>query len=287
MKKVWFVTGASKGLGLSLVKRLLKEGYRVAATSRNIGDLEKVIGPADTQFLPLGMNLLDEADVAKAVLKTTGYFGTIDVLVNNAGYGLIGALEELSDAESRKNFDVNVFGTLNVIRQVMPQMRKQQSGHIFNLSSIGGFNGLFPGFGIYCASKFAVEGLSESLTEEVKPFGIKVTVVSPGYFRTNFLNSTSLSVSANRINDYVRVREVHAMHEQEINGNQPGDPDKAAGVMIAVAEQQEPLLHLFLGKDAYQLADAKIELVKKDMEQIRSLATATDFAPEVPETLSE
>lgn len=286
-KKVWFITGASKGLGLSLAKRLLKEGYRVAATSRNISDLEKEIGATNEQFLPLSMNLLDEGDVAKAVQKTTGHFGTIDVLVNNAGYGLVGALEELSDAESRKNFDVNVFGTLNVIRQVMPQMRKQKSGHVFNLSSIGGFNGVFPGFGIYCASKFAVEGLSESLTEEVKPFGIKVTIVSPGYFRTSFLSSSSLSVPANPINDYARVREVQSMHENQIDGNQPGDPDKAAGVLIAVAEQEEPLLHLFLGQDAYQLAEAKIELVKKDMEQIRSLATATDFAPGVPETLSE
>lgn len=287
MKKVWFVTGASKGLGLSLVKRLLKEGHRVAATSRNISDLEKEVGPADEQFLPLGMNLLNEADVSNAVQKTIGYFGAIDVLVNNAGYGLVGALEELSDTESRKNFDVNVFGTLNVIRQVIPHMRRQQAGHIFNLSSIGGFNGLFPGFGIYCATKFAVEGLSESLSEEVKPFGIKVTIVSPGYFRTSFLTSSSLIVPANPVNEYARVREVQAMHEQEINGNQPGDPDKAAGVMIAVAEQGEPILHLFLGTDAYQLADAKIELVRKDMERIRSLATATDFASEVHETLSE
>ncbi len=276
-KKTWFVTGASKGLGLSLVKTLLYEGYSVAATSRNISELQKAVGTNSTQFLPLAMSLTDEQSVKKAVDATVKQFGSIDVIVNNAGYGLVGAVEELSDEESRTNFDVNVFGSLNVIRQALPQLRKQKSGHIFNITSIGGFTGAFPGFGIYCATKFAVHGFSESLAEEVKPFGIKVTIVSPGYFRTNFLESSSLAVPADEIKEYKNVRESQLTHQQSYNGNQPGSPDKASTVMIKVAESNEELLHLFLGKDAYGIAETKIKAVEKDMEAVRELATATDF----------
>jgi NAD(P)-dependent dehydrogenase (short-subunit alcohol dehydrogenase family) len=274
--KVWFVTGASKGLGLSLVNNLLKQGYRVAATSRNLKELQQAILNNDN-FLPLQVDLTNEASVEKSIQDTIDRFGRIDVVVNNAGYGLVGSLEELTDEESRQNFNVNVFGVLNVIRKVLPHMRKQQSGHIFNTASIGGFTGLFPGFGIYCATKFAVHGLSESLYEEVKPFGIKVTIVSPGYFKTNFLESkVSLNVPKNEIADYKLVRDVQNAHQQQYNYNQAGDPDKAAEVMIAVAEQPTAPLHLFLGKDAYQFAADKIKFVQQDMESVRTLATATD-----------
>jgi NAD(P)-dependent dehydrogenase (short-subunit alcohol dehydrogenase family) len=275
--KVWFVTGASKGLGLSLVKKLLAAGYKVAATSRNISDLEKAVGADRKAFLPLAVDLTSETSIEKSIKATVEHFGSIDVIVNNAGYGLAGALEELSDAESRQNFDVNVFGLLNVIRKALPYLRKQQSGHIFNISSIGGFTGQFPGFGIYVATKFAVTGLSESLSAEVKPFGIHVTIVSPGYFRTNFLESSSLMMPKNEIADYKLVREVQEVHQTSINGNQQGDPDKAAAVMIEVAEQPAPPLHLFLGQDAYTLADEKIKAVQQDMKQVKALATATSF----------
>ena len=275
-QKVWFVTGASKGLGLSLVKRLLNEGYNVAATSRSLADLEKAVGN-HTSFLPLAVDILNEQSVAEAVNKTITRFGSLDVVVNNAGYGLVGALEELSDAESRQNFDVNVFGTLNVIRHALPQLRKQQSGHIFNIASIGGFTGNFPGFGIYCATKFAVHGLTESLAAEVKPFGIHATVVSPGYFRTNFLNDTSLVIPKNAINDYKSVREVQSVHENDINNNQQGDPEKAAAVMIEAASLPQPPVHLFLGPDAYHLAEVKMQDVQKDLEAVRAIATATNF----------
>lgn len=275
--KVWFVTGASRGLGLSIVKKLLQQGYRVAATSRNINDLEKAVGADRKVFLPLSVDLLNEDSIAKGISKTVSQFGSIDVIVNNAGYGLAGALEELSDAEARQNFDVNVFGSLNVIRKAMPYLCKQQSGHIFNVSSIGGFTGQFPGFGIYCATKFAVQGFSESLAAEVKPFGIHITIVSPGYFRTDFLTSSSLGLPKHEIADYKLVRDVQNAHTGSYNGNQAGDPDKAAAVMIEVAEQKTPPLHLFLGPDAYKLAADKIEFVQQDMESVKAMATATDF----------
>ncbi|WP_316760229.1 SDR family NAD(P)-dependent oxidoreductase [Pedobacter aquatilis] len=275
-KKVWFVTGASKGLGLTLVKKLLSNGNRVAATSRNISDLEKAVGNHEN-FLPLSVNLIDENSVEAAVSQTISKFGQLDVVVNNAGYGMIGALEELSDRESRENFDVNVFGSLNVIRKTLPQMRKQQSGHIFNISSIGGFSGNFPGFGIYCATKFAVTGFTESLAAEVKSLGIKATVVEPGYFRTEFLSSGSLAVPSNPIDAYREVRDTQIAHQQDINNQQPGDPAKGCDVIIAAAESENAPLHLFLGPDAYAVAGAKIADIQKDMEDWKALATATNF----------
>ncbi|KQS34591.1 SDR family NAD(P)-dependent oxidoreductase [Pedobacter sp. Leaf194] len=276
-KKVWFVTGASKGLGLTLVKKLLSKGYDVAATSRNVEDLSKAVG-SFSNFLPLSVDLMSEESVEKAVGQTISKFGQLDFVVNNAGYGMLGALEELSDQESRQNFDVNVFGSLNVIRKVLPQMRKQQSGHIFNISSIGGFSGNFPGFGIYCATKFAVAGFTESLAAEVKPLGIKATVVEPGYFRTSFLNPDSLAVPKNPIDAYKEVRDSQAAHQNDINNQQPGDPEKASDVIISVAESNNAPLHLFLGPDAYELANAKIADVQRDMESWKALATATNFS---------
>jgi NAD(P)-dependent dehydrogenase (short-subunit alcohol dehydrogenase family) len=274
--KVWYVTGASKGLGLALVKELLKQNYQVAATSRNVKELEKAVGVKSDNFLPLALNLTDEVEVEKSIAEVVAKFGAVDVVVNNAGFGLIGGLEELTDAEARGNFEVNVFGALNVIRKALPQMRKQSGGHILNVASIGGFTGSYPAFGIYCATKFAVHGFSESLAEEVRSFGIHVTIVSPGYFRTNFLDS-SLAVPAHPIAEYKAVREMQAVHQSSYNGNQPGDPDKAAKAMIEITNHNAPPLHLFLGKDAYQTAAKKIEAVQKDLEAVRELATSTDF----------
>lgn len=275
-QKVWFITGASKGLGLSLAKRLLSEGEKVVATSRNLEELEDAVGKHEN-FFPLVLNLTDEKNVGEGIEKAIKHFGKIDVVVNNAGYGLTGALEELSDEEARKNFDINVFGSLNVIRKVLPYLREQKSGHIFNVASIGGFTGNFPGFSIYCATKFAVHGFSESLGAEVKDFGINVTVVSPGYFRTNFLESSSLNVPKNPIQEYQTVREVQSAHENDINGNQPGDPEKAALAFIKTANLQNPPMHLFLGQDAYEIAEAKIKSVQEDLEAVRDFATATNF----------
>ena len=278
--QVWYVTGASQGLGLSLVKNLLDQGYRVAATSRSVEKLKKAVNDDRAVFLPLAVNITDEASVKQSVEATVAHFGRIDVLVNNAGYGLSGALEELTDAESRTNFDINVFGSLNVIRQALPYLRKQQSGHIFNISSVAGFSGGFAGFGIYCATKFAVHGFTESLAHEAKPFGIHTTLVMPGYFRTNFLQDSSFGTPQRPINEYQNVRASITQHQQEINNHQPGDPDKAADVLIQVAQLPEPPLHLFLGEDAYQLAAHKIDAVQQEMKQHQSLATSTAFNQE-------
>ena len=276
-QKVWFVTGASKGLGLSLVKHLLNSGHRVAATSRNIDELRQAVGTGSSEFLPLAVDLKTESSVAEAIAKTVAQFGKIDVVVNNAGYGLLGSLEELSDEEARENFDINVFGSLNVIRNVLPHLRNQQSGHIINISSIGGFTGAFPGFGIYCATKFAVEGFSESLATEVSALGIHVTVVEPGYFRTEFLSSGSLGVPKKQLEAYQSVRDAQNAHQHQINGNQPGDPEKAVAALIRIASEANPPLHLFLGQDAYNLAYEKIDAVRNDLETWKEVSVSTGF----------
>ncbi|MGX5820070.1 SDR family oxidoreductase [Chitinophaga lutea] len=276
-QQIWYVTGASQGFGLVLVKKLLQQGHKVAATSRRIGVLEQSVGPASGNFLPIQADITDESSVAASIEATRAAFGGIDVVVNNAGYGLIGTLEELSDREVRDNFNVNVFGALHVIRHTMPILRAQKSGTIFNISSIGGFSGSFPGFGSYCATKFALEGLSESLAAEAAPFGVKVVIVSPGYFRTNFLASGSLATPANPIDVYTSTRESQLLHQQQINGAQPGDPEKGIGVLLESAKAEHPPLHLFLGPDAYEVAKQKITAVEGDMQRWQHLATATNF----------
>jgi NAD(P)-dependent dehydrogenase (short-subunit alcohol dehydrogenase family) len=274
-KKVWFVTGASKGLGLTLVKKLLSEGHQVAATSRSINALVKEIGEQSENFLPLEVDLVNESSVQKAIETTLNHFKKIDVLVNNAGYGQIGTLEELSDKEARANFDINVFGLLNVIRNVMPHFRSAKRGHIFNISSIGGYNGGFAGWGIYCATKFAVAGLTESFAAETRTFGVKVTLVYPGYFRTNFLSKESAAVPANPINE--EARQSQEFHQNQLDGNQLGDPEKAASVLIQVSQAKKPPLHLFLGQDAYDSANQKIESIKTELESSKQLTLSTAF----------
>ncbi len=275
--KVWFITGASKGLGLELAKKLLAEGFKVAATSRSEDALVKVLGNSSEKFLPLEMDLVDEKSVKNAIDKTINHFKTIDVLVNNAGYGLLGALEELTDAESRKNYEVNVFGLLNVIRNTMPILRANKSGHIFNISSVGGYYGEFPGWGIYCSTKFAVAGLTESLAAEVKSFGVHATIVYPGYFRTDFLKDSSLLLPQNPIADYKEVRQSESAHKEDINQNQPGDPVKLAEALIKASEDQNPPLHLFLGEDAYNMANQKIGSVQSELEAWKAVSVSTGF----------
>jgi NAD(P)-dependent dehydrogenase (short-subunit alcohol dehydrogenase family) len=277
MSKTWFVTGASKGLGLALVKKLLAAGYNVAATSRNEQSLKDAVNTSSAAFLPLQTDLLNEASIQQSVDKALQQFGKIDVVVNNAGFGQIGTLEELSDKESRENFDVNVFGLLNVVRRTMPYLRAQRSGHIFNIASVGGYSGNFPGWGIYCATKFAVAGLTESLAAEAKDFGVFATVVYPGYFRTEFLTAGSMALPSNPIEEYASARASQIQHQEQLNGAQPGDPDKAADVMIAVAEAAAAPVHLFLGADAYRLVKVKDDLVHSDMAAWETKAAHTDL----------
>lgn len=274
-KKVWFVTGASKGLGFELVKKLLAEGYQVAATSRTVEALTSAFGASSENFLPLSMNITDNGDVKSAIEKTVGHFGKVDVIVNNAGYGQLGTLEELSDEETRANFEVNVFGTLNVIRNAMPYLRAQKSGNIFNISSIGGYYGGFPGWGVYCSTKFAVAGFTEALAEEAKDFGVHATVVYPGYFRTEFLTKDSLRTPANSIEAYEAARNSEKTHLDEINGNQPNDPTKAADVLIQISKEAHPPVHLLLGVGTPEFLDNKISAITKDAKDWERLTLST------------
>jgi NAD(P)-dependent dehydrogenase (short-subunit alcohol dehydrogenase family) len=275
--KVWFITGASKGLGLTLAKKLLAQGYSVAATSRSKEALIEAIGNASLNFLPLEMDLVNEKSVKNAIEVAINHFKTIDVAVNNAGYGQLGTLEELSDREARENYDINVFGLLNVIRAVMPHFRNNRSGHFFNISSIGGFTGNFVNAGIYCSTKFAVSGITETLEAEGKAFGIKATLVYPGYFRTSFLTSDSVKIPQNPIYEYKEARESENLHLNEISGNQPNDPEKGADALIQMAKEENPALHLFLGADAVEMAKQKINVIENEVEKWESVSLSTAF----------
>lgn len=274
---IWFVTGASKGLGLVIAQKLLAAGYRVAATSRSEADLVAQLGPASDRLLPLQLHLGDEAAVAAGIAKVRAHFGGLDVVVNNAGYGQLGTVEEVTDAEARKNFDVNVFGVLNVLRAALPYLRAQRSGHVFNISSIGGYTGDFSGWGIYCATKFALSGLTEGLRADLKPFGVDVTLVYPGYFRTEFLSSGSVGKPSRPIAAYQAARDSERAHLDEINHHQPGDPDKLAEALIAAYQLAAPPLHLFLGSDAVSVAEAKQAQVAADLTAHRALSVGTDY----------
>ncbi|WP_439694880.1 SDR family NAD(P)-dependent oxidoreductase [Mucilaginibacter sp. AW1-7] len=274
-KKVWFITGASKGFGLSLVKQLLDAGQLVAATSRNQQELVAAVGSNSADFLPLQVDLVNESSVSLALQHVYETFGRIDVVINNAGYGIGGAIEELTDAETRSAFDVNVFATLNVIRFVMPYLRKQRSGHIINIASIAGITG-GTGWAVYAAAKSAVIGLSEVLALDVKSLGIKVTVVAPGAFRTSFLTADSLTVTQNPIAEYEDVRHSHCKY-LSMNGQQAGDPEKAAASIINVVYEENPPLRLLLGGDAYNRALTKLDGLYKEIHQWENTTCATDF----------
>lgn len=277
-KKVWFVTGASKGLGLTLVKKLLSDGYKVAATSRNVKALSVEVDNNPSNFLPLQVDLVNAGSVTSAIHQAIEMFGKIDVVVNNAGYGQLGTLEELTDTEARQNFDINVFGTLNVIRAVMPHFRSRKAGHIINISSIAGFLGAFPGWGIYNATKFAVAGLTEALSAETKSMGVSTTIVYPGYFKTNFLLDGSLNLAKNPIADYKEARDLEVIHETQIIGNQPGNPEKAAEAFISLAEMETAPLHFFMGSDSFGMANSKIELLQNELAANETLSKSTDYA---------
>lgn len=285
--RVWFVTGASKGLGRTLVLRLIENGARVAATTRSRRALAASLGDAGERalaqgvLLPLEVDLLSEASVGAAVAETVRRFGRLDVVVNNAGYGQTGALEEVSDQEARADFDVNVFGLLNVVRATVPHLRAQRSGRIFNIASIGGFVGGFPGWGIYCATKFAVAGLSEGLQAELEEHGVGVTVVYPGYFRTDFLAEGSLRLPANRMDAYRAVRATEDQHTQQLNHAQPGDPVRLADALIEVVRRSDSgeraPFHLFLGGDAVDRARAKLDELRAELDTHEALSRSTNL----------
>lgn len=272
-QKTWFITGASKGLGLTLIKLLLNKGNKVAATSRNAAAIETEIGKNEN-LLALTTNLADDKSVHEAITQTIGTFGKIDVVVNNAGYSLYGSVESLSDSEFRQIMDVNFFGTVNVIRNVMPYLRNQKSGHIINLSSVAGYKG-YGNSPAYASTKFAVVGLSEALAEEVKVLNVKVTVVAPGFFRTDFLNKGADLVCKNPIPEYHMENLLNWLHEN--NGKQTGDPEKLANHLIEITDLENPPLHLLMGEDAYQIVAEKRKAEHEEFETWKSITFATNI----------
>jgi len=274
--KVWYITGASQGLGLTLVKKLLANGYRVAATSRNAQVLKDAVGLIDTgRFLPLSADLNNPDCIDESIRQTIDAFGQIDVVVNNAGYGMAGTIEEIAEQDIRKIFDVNVLATINVTRRILPVMRLQQSGYIINIGSVAGFVGA-PGWAAYAATKAAVAAFSEVLALDVKEFGIRVTVVEPSGFRTGFLTQNSLAYTESRIDGYQAVKDTQARYLAG-NGKQPGDPDRAAEILIQLAESEQPPLHLYLGKDAYNRASEKLKVMTQEIEDWKELTISADF----------
>jgi NAD(P)-dependent dehydrogenase (short-subunit alcohol dehydrogenase family) len=238
-QKVWLITGASRGFGLDITRAALAAGDRVAATVRSKADELRAQFSGNNNFFVVTMDITIEQQVINAVQQVTAHFGQIDVLVNNAGYGLLSAVEEATDAEVKANFEVNVFGTLNVIRATLPLMRERRSGHIINISSLGGL-GATAGWGLYGSTKFAVEGLTEGLALELAPLGIHATVVAPGLFRTNFLDRSSLVSSGRIIPDYAET--VGAMRNSAARANyqQPGDPKNWLMPFLRLLAQRIP-----------------------------------------------
>ena len=274
-QRVWMITGASQGFGLELVRAALQRGDSVIATSRHPQKVAAAFQDAPDRLLAVAMDLRDAGQIEAAVKAGLARFGRIDALVNNAGHGLLGAVEEASDAEIAGVFETNVFGLLRVTRTVLPHFRQRRSGHVVNLSSISGLIGI-TGYGIYSATKFAVEGLSEALSKEVAPLGIKVTIVEPGPFRTNFL-AGSLGVAGNVLSDYNETSGRTRAAVAERNGNQPGDPVRAAEAIMKAVTSENPPLHLLLGKFAYENATAKLESSRKEFETWREVCLASDF----------
>jgi NAD(P)-dependent dehydrogenase (short-subunit alcohol dehydrogenase family) len=272
---VWFVTGASRGFGAEIVENVLAAGHTVVATARDPQAIVDRFTDAGDQLLPVALDVLDEAQAAAAVDAAVQRFGGIDVVVNNAGRGLLSAVEEASDAAARAVFDTNVFGILNVLRAVLPTLRAQRSGRIINLSSIGGFIGS-AGWGIYCATKFAVEGFSEALAREVGPLGIDVIIVEPGYFRTDFLDASSLSTEGTVIDDYADIAGATRRHATDVNHAQPGDPVKAAAAIIEIGSAERPPLRIQLGRDSFTAVADKLRFVADEQQAWRDLSVSTD-----------
>jgi short-subunit dehydrogenase len=274
--KVWYVTGASQGLGLILVKKLLENGYRVAATSRDAHTLSQAVGLIDRdRFLPLVVDLNNLDCIDESIQQTLVTFGRIDVVVNNAGYGMTGTLEETREQDIRNIFNVNVMATINVVKSVLPVMRNQKSGYIINIGSVAGFV-CAPGWSVYSATKAAVAAFSEVIALDVKEFGIKVTVVEPSGFRTGFLSKNSLSVTTSKIEGYEAVKNTQQRY-LSANGGQSGDPDRAAQIFIELAESPQPPMHMFLGNDAHNRALGKLEAMTKEIIEWKSTTISADY----------
>jgi NAD(P)-dependent dehydrogenase (short-subunit alcohol dehydrogenase family) len=276
----WFITGAARGLGCEMARHALDAGANVVATARSLSQVKGAFAAArgfPERLLPVALDVTDESQAAAAAEAAITRFGSIDVLVNNAGRSLLGAVEEASAAEVEAVFATNVFGLLNVTRSVLPHMRAAHSGQVVNITSMGGFAQV-AGWGVYGATKFAVEGLSEAMQAELSPLGIKVTIVEPGSFRTSFLDGSSLRATANELPDYAatagRVRQAAAMR----NGGQINDPAKGAAAIYAAVTAGQPPLRFQVGPDAVAMVEAKLTRVRDELEAWRPLASSTLFA---------
>ena len=274
--KVWFITGASKGFGFEIARAALASGDQVVATVRkNAGELASRLNGGD-RVLVVTLDVTSEKDVKAGVQAAIDRFKRIDVLVNNAGYGLLAATEEASAEEVRKQYDTNVFGLLNVTRAVLPQLRKQASGHIINISSLFAYLNNVPGFGLYGSTKYAVEGISEGLATELKPLGIRVTAVAPGLFSTDFVSADSYQPSALILDAYQETVGAVRAYAGQLHGNQPGDPVKLAAVIVKLAASENPPLHLPVGSDAVKNLREKIAQISREVEEWESVSTGTD-----------
>jgi NAD(P)-dependent dehydrogenase (short-subunit alcohol dehydrogenase family) len=275
-KRVWFITGASRGLGALMAKAALADGNAVVAAGRNAAAIAERLGESPA-LLAVALDVTDPTQAKAAVKAAFEKFGRIDVLINNAGYGLLGAVEESSDADVRRMYDTNVFGLLNVTRAVLPVMRAQRAGHVINMSSIGGYRA-GAGFGPYSSTKFAVEGLTESLRVELKPLGIHATVVEPGYFRTDFLDASSLMVAEEVIADYDETSGNVRRRAASMNHTQPGDPEKLAQAIVKLVDAPTPPLRLPLGTDTLKAIAEKNDYVEQEIETWKALSVSTDFS---------
>lgn len=275
-QKVWFITGASKGFGLEIAKAALANGDKIVATVRKNHEEFAAKFQETDSVLIVQLDVTNEQQVKTGVEKAIDRFGRIDVLVNNAGYGLLAATEEASDEEVKKQYDTNVFGLLNVTRAVLPHMRSQRSGRIINISSLFGYIASIPGLGIYGSTKFAVEGISEGLALEVKPLGIHVTSAAPGLFSTSFASTESYQSSELIIDSYNETVGAVRRTISQLDGNQPGDPSKLAQVIIQLAESENPPIHLPIGKDAVAAFRTKTNMMQKEISAWENVSISTD-----------
>lgn len=273
-QKVWIITGASKGLGMEMVRYLLTQDQLVVATTRDRGRFDQLLS-SSVGLEVLQLDLKNEEAVRRAMEDVHARYRRIDVLVNNAGYGFLGAVEEANQEEIEDVMAVNCYSQLRMLRHVLPYMRAAGSGHIINLSSISGITAA-PGFGIYNASKFAVEGFSEALSQELAGSGIRVTIVEPGAFRTSFLDS-SIAVALRKIDDYEATAGKSKREYLATNGKQPGNPELAACQICKVVDMPDPPLRLLLGEDAYSRALKKIKYLQDEYLRMESVTRTTGF----------
>lgn len=274
--KVWFITGCSTGFGRELAKEALSNGYKVVVTARKPEQVADIVAAYPETALALALDVTVPQQIKDAVHATIDRFGRIDVLVNNAGIGYFGAIEESEEAEVRRMFEINFFGLAHMTNEVLPHMRKQRSGHILNVASIGGLRS-FPAVGFYNATKYAVDGLSEALMKEVAPLGIKVTVICPSGFRTDWAGRSANNTNI-KIEDYKDTAWKNMGDLRGYSGNQPGDPVKAAKAMIQVTETENPPLRLLLGAAAVKGAYLKLEELKKDFDTWAEVSKGADFS---------